>query len=227
MTAEERVSELAEGTSRDGWHELGAIARRLTSGGPARLNGHAGPVRFAPRDDPERAVWELRSALIAASGRDVDEDELLADEAALEADPGRWALASIEWSRSGAWVEVTVRLQEGRETCEGTDAGPAGEAEAAAARATAAALAQALGRLYRVELADLADAEVAGRPVRLAALRLAGPTGTGLCIGVAPAAGGRNRLEAAARAVLDAANRRFRLGWTSPDAKVLREFYAR
>lgn len=213
--------------SHDGRRELGELARRLTGGGPARPDGRAGPVRFAPQDDPDRAGWELRSAFIAASGRDFEEEELLADEAVLDPDLDRWGLAAIEWSRSDRWVEVTVRLSEGGETREGSDAGPAAEVEATTARATAAALARALGGLFRVELVDLAEAAVADQPVRLAALRIAGPTGRGLSIGVAAQAGGRDRLEAVARAVLDAANRRFRLGWTSPDEKVLRGFYAR
>lgn len=207
--------------------ELGELARRLSAAGPARAGARGDGLRFAPRDDPDRARWELRSAWLVAGGPEVDEEDLLADESVLEPELDRWALASIEWTREGGWLRATVRLVEGGAAREGTEEGPAGEIEPTVARATAAAVAGAVGDLFRVELLDLAQARVAGQSVRLAALRIASPTGRTLSIGVASEAGGRDRLEAVARAVLDAANRRFRLGWASADAKVLRSFYAR
>lgn len=214
------------GRERGDWREIERILGRLTGADGATVsgNGRIRHVRLIPSDGPEEAVWGARSALAAAAGHAVPEEEV---DTAPEVDesPGRWVLASIQWSRERERSEVVVRLEEYGRCTEGRRACAPDDIERATAEATVMALQEALEGQSFVSLSDLRRTDLAGREAWLAAVSLTGPGRREMRVGVAMVQGGRSRLEAVARAVLDGMNRAFRRRWPDADQRALAKFF--
>lgn len=147
---------------------------------------------------------DLQSAFFAASGLLIPLDRFVVTPIRSPDELGRplrLALAAIAMERRGADVQVRVTLEEAGDSYSGQAEGPAAAVPRLAAAATLAALQSAAPHVADVELLEVIEVAVAGRPVMLVAL------GASERLLLGTAAVHRSAAEAVCRAVLDALNR--------------------
>ncbi|MBE3589549.1 MAG: hypothetical protein IMW98_01830 [Firmicutes bacterium] len=162
--------------------------------------------------DPAAAVSDAHTLIYTLTGRRLPADAIVVTpigESGGWDEYGRWRLAEIGVVRDeDERIEVTVRLTEGERATTGLVRGAAEREVRLTALAAVEALEAALGEGVALVLGDLQRLRLVGQPAYVAALLLEMDGETRTLLGVAAVQ--EDDRTAAARAVLDAANRAFR-----------------
>ncbi|HEX6989790.1 MAG TPA: hypothetical protein VF282_10030 [Bacillota bacterium] len=190
---------------------VGVLAARVRMGADAAVEEVE--VLAEGTKAPVQVAHDVKSLLFTRFGLSVDPERITVAKLAAADEMGlrevRLRIARLVVRHHDGQVEVEVGLREGSRLSTGRAAAPRARATVPwlVARATldAAQAALCLGDRWRVE--DVARVELAGVPAIVVAVRNAGGGRETLLLGAS--AIGKDELEAGARAVLDAINRRF------------------
>ncbi|MBX5476529.1 MAG: hypothetical protein IRZ18_05345 [Clostridia bacterium] len=162
--------------------------------------------------DPAAAVSDAHTLVYTLTGRRLPADAIVVTPVGPSGvwdEEGRWRLAEIGVVREeGDVAEVTVRLTDGDRVNVGQARGGADRELRLTALATVRALEAALGEGVMLALVDLQRIRLAGQAAFIAALHLEADGDGRTLLGIAAVQ--ENERTAAARVVLDAANRAFR-----------------